>query len=167
MNIGFKYAEHIQKESRFSELADDVRELIEADINWKENPRPFLKKLSEKIKEKSQSLLTFGESEVKFAIFLDDYVKQAAKAPPSKNPAVVKILNRRVENVADRENEIILDMGTIAKLIIYSNKKSTDGLSKFVENTDDEILHQITDARNSAKKELEKPVGGFNRKPLD
>ncbi len=168
MNLGFKYAQHAEKEARFAELADGVRELIEADINWKERPREMLKKVSEKIKAAEGSLLTFGETEMKFALFLDDAVKQSAKTPAGKNPAAVKILNRNIDNVVDMEKEILIDMGTLAKLIIYANEQSTDGLSKFIENSDSEIMRKVIGLRAHTKKELDKTVGAdFRRKPLE
>ncbi|NYZ79496.1 hypothetical protein H0N99_05100 [Candidatus Micrarchaeota archaeon] len=164
MDLGFKYAEHKEKEARFSELADDIRELVEANMNWKNNPKPFLRKVMEKINEKSESLLTFGESEKKFAIFLEDAVKQAAKAPTAKNPATVKILDRNVDNVMDMEKEILTDMGTIAQVITLANRQNIQGLSKLIEKPDSQIMVDLTISQG----EWEKIVrADFRRKVLD
>lgn len=168
MNLEFKYAEHKEKEARFSELADDIRELVEANMNWKKNPKPFLRKVMEKISEKSEPLLTFGESEKKFAIFLEDAVKQAAKAPPAKNPATVKILDRTLENVVDREKEILTDLGAIAIILHIATNKSIQGVSKFLEKPDSEIVSSVYLSYSLAKEELEKVVGAdFRKKALD
>jgi len=116
MSFTFKYAQHTEKEARFAELADGIRELVEANMNWKNNPRELLKKVAEKIKSaESDSLLTFGETEIKFAFFLQEEFKRATIAPVSKNPAALKIIDRKLENVIDNERQILIDIGTIAK----------------------------------------------------
>jgi len=168
MSFGFKYAQHTEKEARFAEIADGVRELIEADMNWKEKPKELLKKVSEKIKAlDSGSLLTFGETEMKFGLFLEDAVKQAAKTPTGKNPAAVKILDRRADNVMEREKEILTDLGTVAQLILHANRQSTQGLIKLIEKPDSEIMTDLNVSRFTAIKELEKVVGiDFRRKAL-
>jgi len=169
MSFEFKYAQHTEKETRFTELADGIRELIEADINWKENPRQLLKKVAEKVKgAESDSLLTFGETEMKFALFLADAVKQAAKAPTGKNPATVKILDRRLDNVMEREKDILTDMETIAQFMVLANRSSTQGISKFLDKPDSEILIDVKLSESNAILELNKVAGSeFRRKALE
>lgn len=124
-------------------------------------------KVSEKIKALDSDLLTFGETEIKFGLFLEDAVKQAAKTPTGKNPAAVKILDRRVDNVMEREKEILTDLGTVAQLILHANRQSTQGLIKLIEKPDSEIMTDLNVSRFTAIKELEKVVGAdFRRKAL-
>jgi hypothetical protein len=168
MSFAFKYAKNTEKEARFAELAEGIRELIEADMNWKEKPRELLKKVAEKIKTvDSGSLATFGETEMRFGIFLKEAVKEVAKAPVEKNPASVKILNRGVDNVIDREKEVLTDLGTLAQLMLLADRQSTGGLSKLIEKPDSQLRDDIKISRESAEIDLEKAVGsGFRRKAL-
>jgi len=167
MDMRFKYAQHVEKETRFADLANEMMELVETNMSWKENPRELLKKVAEKIKcAESDSMLTFGETELKFALFLDDMVKKAAVAPTFKNPATAKILNRTTEDAIPVKIEILRDIATIAKLIIHANEKSTDGINAFLKKTDDEIKTDIDIFSYIATKELENARIDFMRKAL-
>jgi hypothetical protein len=162
MNLAFKSKELREENERLAELSHTIREMVEANPDWKERPKEFMQKVLGKIDEIKPKFILPAETEKRFGLFMENELKQAALLPAPDPTIKLRILDSAPPTphdaiITDMMNrDILVDVAIITRLITYANKESTEGLKKLLEKPDSEVKELVSRFEDDESARLKK-----------